>query len=149
MTIRVKKMGLFYSAIALTILSNVIYHITQKLTPSDVPPMLALAVTYGVALLVCLIAILVKPPAEGFAVAFRQLNWASFGLGLAIIGLELGYLLAYRAGWEISLAGMVSNSSVALLLIPVGMLFFKEKITPANLIGVAVCVVGLMLINKQ
>lgn len=142
-------MGLFYSAMALTILANVLYHLAQKMTPSNVPPMLAMAVTYGVALLICIGALLVKPPASGLAVAFKQLNWASFGLGLAIIGLELGYLLAYRAGWNISLAAIVSNASVTLLLVPVGLVLFKEKVTPTNLIGVVVCIIGLVLINKR
>jgi multidrug transporter EmrE-like cation transporter len=68
-------------------------------------------------------------------------------LGIAIIGLELGFLLAYRAGWNISLAGLVSNVIVGLVLLPVGLLLFQEKLTPLNLAGVVVCIAGLVMIN--
>jgi multidrug transporter EmrE-like cation transporter len=74
-------------------------------------------------------------------------NWASVALGVAIVGLELGFLLAYRAGWNISVAGIVSASLVALVLIPVGLTFFKEKLTPLNLLGVVLCIAGLVLVN--
>jgi len=43
--------------------------------------------------------------------------------------LELGFLLAYRKVWNISVAGFLSNTLVALMLIPVGLLLFKETIS--------------------
>jgi hypothetical protein len=39
-------MLLFYLSMALTIVSNALYHVFQKLTPSNVNPMLALSVNY-------------------------------------------------------------------------------------------------------
>jgi len=67
--------------------------------------------------------------------------------GLSILGLEVGFLLAYRAGWNISMAGIVSASAVALVLIPVGLVVFKEKLTVFNLLGVLLCIVGLVMVN--
>jgi len=63
--------------------------------------------------------------------------------------LELGFLLAYRAGWKISLGPLVSNVAVAILLIPVGLLLFREKISLVNLIGIGVCLLGLVLVNHK
>ena len=45
-------MFLFWFSIGLTVLSNVIYHMAQKLTPSQANPMLSLAVTYVLAVIV-------------------------------------------------------------------------------------------------
>ncbi len=139
----------YYTSIGLTVLSNVLYHVFQKVTPGTVNPVLSLAVSYGTAMALCL-ALLPLFPLEGsLAAALRGLNWASFALALAIVGLELGFLLAYRAGWNISLAAAVSNVSVAILLVPVGLLMFRERLSPTNLIGIVVCLVGLVLINRR
>ena len=35
----------------------------------------------------------------------------------------------------------------ALLLIVVGTIFFKEKVSVVNMVGVVVCVVGLIMVN--
>jgi hypothetical protein len=39
---------------------------------------------------------------------------------------ELAVLLAYRAGWKISLASVVGNSASALVLVLIGLLFFQN-----------------------
>jgi uncharacterized membrane protein len=138
---------MFYAAIALTVVSNIIYHIFQKLTPTQVNPMLALTVAYLVAAAVSLLLLPLFPLQTSLLAELRQVNWASVGLGASIVGLELGFLLAYRLGWNISLAALISNVAVALLLIPVGLFLFKEHLTPLNTAGLVVCLIGLLLVN--
>lgn len=142
-------MLLFYLSMGLTIISNALYHVFQKLTPTNVNPMLALAVTYLTAAAVCLLFFPFYPSSVGLIDSLRQLNWASFALAFAIIGLELGFLLAYRSGWNISLAAIVSNVAVGLVLVPIGLLFFKERVSLLNLIGIAVCIAGLVMVNQR
>ncbi len=140
---------LFYGAIALVVISNVAYHLFQKATPATVNPMVALSVTYGVALLVCLILLPFYPSPEGLTASLTRVNWASVGLGLSVVGLELGFLAAYRAGWPISLAGLVANVIVGMLLLPVGLILLREKLSWINLLGIAVCLVGIVLVNLR
>lgn len=140
-------MSIFYFSILLTIISNVLYHIFLKLLPSGIHPAFVLIVAYGSALLACALYLLFFPPAEGFLPSLRRISWVNVGVGLAITGLELGFILAYRAGWNISLAGIVSASAVAVILLPVGWLAFKEHISPINLLGVVLCIGGLVLVN--
>ena len=71
------------------------------------------------------------------------------GLGVVLVGLELGFLLAYRANWNLSYAALVANIIVALVFIPIGLLVFKEKVTLTNILGVFVCVAGLVMINLK
>ncbi len=141
-------MGLFVFSILLAALSSVMYHVIQKVTPSNANPALALFVTYGVSMLGCLVLLAALYPLKGgLAQEIKRLNWASIALGFSLIGLELGALLAYRAGWNLSLASMVINVTAALLLIPIGLLLFKEKLTLTSALGIVFCLVGLILIN--
>ena len=138
---------MFWLAILLTVFSNVFYHIIQKNTPQQANVVLSLAVSYLVAGLICLLLLPVFPIKEGMRQALRDLSWTSVALAFTLVGLEVGFLLAYRAGWTISLAGLVSNATVAMLLLPVGLIFFRERLSGVNLLGALVAVVGLVLIN--
>jgi multidrug transporter EmrE-like cation transporter len=61
--------------------------------------------------------------------------------------LELGFLLAYRAGWPISLAALLANVMVGMLLLPIGLVLLREKLSWVNLLGIAVCLAGIILVN--
>jgi drug/metabolite transporter (DMT)-like permease len=39
--------------------------------------------------------------------------------------------------------------SVALVLVLVGLSFFRERPSPLNLFGIVVCVVGLIMVNQK
>jgi len=134
-------------AIAITVISNVLYHVFQKLTPSTVNPILALFSTYVAAALFCLLLLPLFPVQTSLAQALGRLNFASLGLALAVVGLEVGFLLAYRHGWRISAAALISNTSVSLLLIPVGLAFFRERPSTVNAAGILICLVGLVMVN--
>lgn len=138
---------MFYGALALTVLSNTLYHLFQKTIPANVNPLLSLAVTYLVAAVATVVLLPLFPMQGAIGAELRKLNWASVGLGAVIVGLELGFLLAYRAGWNLSLASLVANTTVALLLIPLGLFLFKEQLSPLNMLGVVLAIAGLILVN--
>lgn len=142
-------MFLFYFSIALTIVANVAYHLLQKIIPGGVNPVLSLAATYLTAAAASLLLLPLFPARQSLLAELKQVNWTSFALGVSIIGLELGFLLAYRAGWKISLGALVSNATVSILLVPLGLLFFREKVTPVNVIGIGVAVAGLVMMNYR
>jgi uncharacterized membrane protein len=138
---------MYYAALATTVAANVLYHVMQKLIPGAANPMLALIVAYLAAAAICALLLPVFPLAAPLGASLRQLNFATLGLAVAIIGLELGFLLAYRSGWQITTAALISNTSVGILLVPVGMAIFRERPTLTNLVGVLVCLAGLVLVN--
>ena len=142
-------MFLFYFSISLAVVSSVLYHLFQKLTSVNANPALALMVTYITSLVLCLGLIPFYPIKDGLGNAFKQLNWASVALAFALVGLEVGFLLVYRSGWSLGIAGTATNVASALILIPIGLLIFKDKVTPLNLIGVVVCIVGLIMVNQK
>jgi len=139
-------MGLLTLAVALTVGSNVLYHVSQKSIPGGAHPLMSLTVTYLVALAVTL---LLWPLYPGGAPSWRSLaslNWASVAVGVAIVGVEMGVLLAYRAGWRVSVGSTAVNVALAVILIPIGLLFFGERLTPTNAAGVVLCLAGLLLL---
>jgi len=138
---------MFWIVIFLTILSNVFYHIIQKVTPQQANPVLSLAISYLIAGLICFALLPVFPMREGLSEALKQLNWTTVALAFTLVGLEVGFLLAYRAGWAISLAGLFSNATVSVLLLPVGYILFKDRLSGTNMVGVLVAIVGLVLMN--
>lgn len=140
---------LYYFAIALTILSGVLYHVFLKLTPGDVHPLISLIATYVTSIFLCVGALLFSPLQTRLVEAFGELNWTSYALAVAIVGLEVGSLLAYRAGWRISNFGVMVNVAVMILLVPIGLLIFEERLSPVNVIGILIAIVGLVMMNLR
>jgi uncharacterized membrane protein len=138
----------YYLPILLIVTANVFYNICTKSTPETVNPFLSLLVTYLVAALLTLILMLANGLEEGIVQSVKRLNWTSFALGISVVALEFGYITAYRAGWNISLGSLVANISLAILLIPIGILLYKEVLTTNHLVGIALCLVGLFFINR-
>ncbi len=135
-------------SMALIILCNTVYQVCAKETP-DINPFASLTVTYAVGAAASLLLYLLLGRQEGSLLAqYRRLNWAPFVLGLVIIGLEAGWIFAYKAGWQVSTGFITQASILALLLILLGAFAYHEKITPNKIIGVVVCLAGLYLINK-
>ena len=134
--------------IALVVLSNTFYQICAKEVPEKMDPFASLTVTYlvGAAVSFALFGLLNR---GGSIVAeYQKLNWAPFVLGLVLVGLETGFIYAYRAGWTVSTAAIVQSAFLGVALIFVGMLLYKEVVTPTKVAGILICLVGLYFINK-
>jgi uncharacterized membrane protein len=139
----------YTGAMILVIIASVAYHLFARSIPPDVHPLLALVVTYLVAALAALLLMLVFPLQAGLGASLRQVNWTSIGLGVAVLGIEVGFLLAYRAGWNISLAPLVAIAATTIILIPIGVLALKERMGPPQIIGLILTVIGLILITRR
>lgn len=145
--LRQKNMLLFYFSITLAIASSALYHFSQKSTPADVNPAVAILATYALAFGLTLIVLFFLPTQLGFLAELRRLNWASYLLAFSIVGLEIGFLLVYRAGWNIGIAAVLVNVAASLLLVPVAIFVFKDDLSPVNIIGILVCLAGLVMLN--
>jgi drug/metabolite transporter (DMT)-like permease len=142
-----RKMFLFYFSITLAIASSTLYHFVAKSTPSNVNFTVSLLVTYSVAFVVTLVGFFFFPARNGIAAELKQLNWASIGLAVAIVGIEFGFLLTYRAGWNLGIAAVLVNVVASLILLPVAIFLFKDKISWVNIAGILVCFIGLVMLN--
>lgn len=133
--------------IAIVVLSNCFYHITTKKTPADANAFLSLAVTYSVAAVVSFLIFAFTNHNSTLTNEVKKLNWSSLALGVVIIGLELGYILVYRAGWDVSKAPLVANCCLAIALVFIGAFVFKEHITVKQIAGMVICIIGLIVVT--
>ena len=140
-------MNMYIGSIALTIAGNIAYHLLNKSVAPAAHPFASLVATYGVAFVASLAVLAISAP-QGIGSGLRGVNWASFALGLIVVSLELGFLLAYRAGWKVSVAAVYSNVAVGLLLLPLGVWLYRESLTISNGFGIVLAVVGLVLMSR-
>ncbi len=142
-------MKTFYLPIFLAIGGGVLYHLAQKSIPKDANPMLALTIAYCSSIVVVLLFAIFFPANDSLFVALKKTNWAMFAVGIGAAAIEIGFLFAYRLGWNISSANLFVNIAIALFVIPIGLLLFKERLTVWNLAGIALCILGLTLLSKK
>jgi drug/metabolite transporter (DMT)-like permease len=142
-----RPMFLFYFSIALAILSSALYHFSAKSVPANVNFAISLIVTYLMALGITIIATFFFPTEHGWMSEIRQVNWASFLLAIAVVGIEFGFLLVYRAGWNLGIAAVLTNVVASLILVPVAILVFRDKLNWVNIAGILVCLAGLVMLN--
>lgn len=135
--------------LGLVVLSNVFYQICTKSVPEKMNPFASLTVTYLIGAIASLILYYVLNKDADIIKEYHKLNWAPFVLGVVIIGLEVGYIYAYKAGWPVSTAQIVQAAILAVILIFVGYILYKERITWNKIVGIVVCLAGLGLINMK
>ena len=134
--------------LALVVVSNIFYQICAKSVPNGINPLASLVVTYTVGALSSLLLYFALNKDVNLLREFGHLNWAPFMLGVAVVGLEVGFIYAYKAGWQVSTASIVQSAFLAVALIGVGYVLYHEALTFNKLIGIAICLVGLVFINK-
>ena len=134
--------------ILIVIGSNCMYNICAKSTPEGANAFASLLITYTTAAVATLVVMLLTLKPANIIPELNKTNWTSFVLGLAIVGLEFGYINVYRAGWKISVGTLVANIGLAVALIIIGALLYKEAITARQLAGIAICAAGLFLISQ-
>jgi drug/metabolite transporter (DMT)-like permease len=134
----------FVGSIALVAGSLVAYQLAQRSISGGSNPWLPLLVAYVVGAVIC---------AGGLAFTSRSLGAGeplftpgSVLLGLAVVGIEFGYLQAHRAGWNIAAVGLVGSTAGTVLLGIVGFLMLDEPLSWLQLAGIGVCVAGLSLL---
>ena len=135
--------------LSVAILCTVGYHLVLKVTPAGVNPLLSLMVTYALVTVVFGVVLIASPGGFEWRGELRQINWTALALAVVIVGLDLGFLFLYRGGFEVSLGALVTQSAAAMVLLVVGVTVFRERLTAANLAGLALCLVGLWLVNRK
>lgn len=136
--------------LALVVFSNVFYQICAKSVPNNMDPFASLTITYAVGTVFSLIVYFAMNKGNANIIKeYAKLNWAPFVLGLVIVGLEVGFIYAYKAGWQVSTAQIVQAAFLAIILIFVGYFLYREALTWNKIVGIVICLVGLALVNMK
>ena len=134
---------------ALVVLSNTAYQICAKSVPGGMNPFASLTVTYLVGALASGLFYVALGDGGNILQEYTKLNWAPFVLGLVIVGLEVGWIYAYKAGWPVSTAFIFQSAILAGFLLMVGRMLYQEPITLNKIIGIIICLIGLYFLSRQ
>lgn len=103
---------------------------------------------YAVGMIFSVIMFYVTSDNKNIIAEVSKTNWTALALGVAIVALEFGYICLYRLGWKINVGTLVANISLACVLLVVGILLYKESVSPRQIIGILLSGAGLVLIVK-
>ena len=142
------KVGLLL-ALVIAVTGQVLYHVTQKSVAAGAHPIISLVVFYLVAAIATLPLFWLFPVAGTFADEIGKLNWAVVGVAISIVLIEIGFLLAYRAGGELSTAFVTTAAVVAISTLLLGAMFFGESFSMTKVGGVLLCLAGIGLISLK
>ncbi len=135
--------------LALVIVSNTVYQICAKSVPERIDPFASLTATYIVAAVISGVLYFALNRGGNIIKEYEKLNWAPAVLGIVIVGLEVGWIYAYKAGWQVSTAFIVQSAFLAAVLLLVGYFLYREAFTWNKILGAVICVVGLFFINMK
>lgn len=131
------------------IVSNVVYHVSPKSIPGQVNPIISIIVTFSLALAMSILILPIFAGVHEIAASTQHINWANLTSGISIVGIVVGHVLYYRSGWSLSTGTLFSYVTVCILLIPIGLLVFRERIGIHNLTGIIISLIGLYLLTKK
>ena len=135
--------------IALVVISNIAYQICAKSVPKDIDPFASLIITYLVGAAASAVLYFALGHDGNLVNESRKLNWAPIVLGIVIVGLEAGWIYAYKAGWQVSTGFIVQSAFLSSALLFVGYFLYHEALTWNKIIGVVICMIGLIFINYR
>ena len=133
----------------LVIISNVVYQICAKSVPKEMNPFASLTVTYVVGAIASAILYFILGKNGNLVKEYSKLNWAPLVLGIVIVGLETGWIYAYKAGWQVSTGFIVQSAVLAVMLLVVGYFLYHEAFTWNKVVGVVICLIGLVVVVKR
>lgn len=140
----------YYLSVLIIVFSNVIYHLASKKVPNELNPFFFVMASYVVGFVFAMIAFILSIKDKNIGTAFveqsKLVNWTPIVLGIAVIGLEVGNVMMYRAGWDLSKGALVCNMLLAFVLVVIGVIVFKEEFNLKHMVGLLSCILGLFLL---
>jgi drug/metabolite transporter (DMT)-like permease len=137
-----------FGPLLLVVGGSVMYHVAAKSVPKTLEPFAALVGVYTTALAASLVAYALTRRGAMPEHVSGMWHPTVAAVGLGVLMIELGFLLTYRASWPVSIASIMLNGIVAVLLIPIGAAMFGETVTAVRLAGVVLCLIGLSLLQR-
>ena len=130
-------------ALLIVLAGNLLYHLVIRTAPKELGPFSLLTIAYLGAGLISL-GIAVKYENATVQSLVRTLHPSAFGIALAALLIEAGYLLAYRSGAVIGTASALVNATAAVLLAIIGWIAFRERLSAQAVIGIAMTAAGVL-----
>jgi drug/metabolite transporter (DMT)-like permease len=136
-------------AMAIAVSGQVLYHVAQKSVPTGTNPVIALLVFYLGAAVLTLPLLALYPLTDKLSVELGKVGWAVIAVAASIVLIEIGFLLAYRAGGELSTTFVLTAAIVTMATCIVGYVAHSEAFNIYKILGIALCLSGIALISYK
>lgn len=134
--------------IALLVVAHTIYQISAKSVPEAMDPFAAVFFNYVIAAALAFGLWMIMGQDRSLPTQLGKMNWAPVTMAMAITAVEVASVFMYKVGWNISIGSTISSIMTAIALVGVGVLIYKEVVTANQLIGIGLCIVGLVVMNR-
>lgn len=139
----------FYLSAVIAILGTVGYHMLMKKIPSTVNPLVSIVSIYVAIVILSTLMLPFFLGGETLLAGLKQMTWLQAGIALCILLMEIGFLMMYRSGWDLSTGNIVTGAIINIALGFIGVFFLKEGLSVFNIAGVVLCIVGVVLIGYK
>jgi drug/metabolite transporter (DMT)-like permease len=140
---------MFYVWALVAIIGAVGYQYFVKRVPAEINPIVSVLGLYAGVLAMAALLLPLFPSPVGLAAEVRKLNWVQIALAVSVLLIEIGFLMMYRSGWELSSGNLVTGVVVNIALVGLGVWLLGERLSTINLLGIALSIVGVGLISYR
>jgi drug/metabolite transporter (DMT)-like permease len=140
---------MFYISALLAILGGLGYQFFIKRVPSTLNPLVNVISIYLAVIVLCITLLPLFPLEGGLRNHLKQLSWLQLALAVSVAMIELGFLLMYRYGWNLSTGNLITGVFINVALVVIGVGLLSEKLSPINLFGIALSIAGVALISYR
>ena len=139
----------FWWPIGLLLVAHTFYQVSTKSVPEAMDPFAAVFFNYVVAACAAFVLWMVMGQEKNLAVQLGKMNWAPVVMGLTITAVEVASVFMYKLGWNISVGTTIVNIALAVVLAVIGVMFYKEVLTTQQLMGIGLCIAGVIVMAKS
>jgi drug/metabolite transporter (DMT)-like permease len=140
---------MFYISALVAILGGVGYQFFIKRVPVTLNPLVNVVAVYLATIVLCILLLPLFPLEGGLRSHLKQLSWLQLALAVSVGMIELGFLLMYRYGWNLSTGNLITSVFINVALVVIGLGLLSEKLSGINLLGVALSIAGVALISYR
>ncbi len=135
--------------LSITVLGGCIYHFSSKHVPENVHIILVIVATYITAIAFVVLYFMLAPINKtAILSSFGGMNLAFVGIAIGSILIEVGFILSYKAGWDLSNADIFSVTLVTIIFIAIELIFLNYEFNLYRIFGLILCSGGLYLLTK-
>lgn len=138
---------IYYFSAFIAILGATLYHFALKKLPIGINPIFNVTVIYLGAFLLSLAILPFFGGFQAIKTGYAQLNWVQIALILGVFMIELGFVLMYRAGWNLSTANLITGVAINIALLILGLWLFGEHLSVVKILGACLAIIGVALLS--
>lgn len=140
---------LYYGSAALAIIGTIAYHNFIKMIPDEIDPIISVIAIYVFVMIISAVIFPFFVERSAIMGNIRLIDWTQFGVACAVVCMELGFLMMYRTGWDLSVGNVITGVVINIILLAIGYMLLKEVLSPINVAGVVLSIVGVALISYR